>query len=239
MNIVGEITFGNLLTAASVLISGTALAYSWRNDRHLRQLEYADRIRRAAGTTASVFDRWQALVQQFFDSVQPLIIEVDDLCEAGQATAAARHALVRGIYEQRAAAGRRISEERIETAYIDLYGYDPRVHALFLATVSRLREIDERGFAQLVAMAKGNLDQPAPEAAAAAARCGRVSLCEQCQAVHRERQAEADAVVTAFHAQMLRLIRASDRQILGRQVNLPDPETMMSARDHALGRQHA
>lgn len=43
MNTDGEITFGNLLTAASVLVSAAALAYGWRNDR-----------RRDAGSGANV-----------------------------------------------------------------------------------------------------------------------------------------------------------------------------------------
>ena len=217
MNLTGEITVGNLLTAASVLISAAALAYSWRNDRQLRRLEYADRIRYAAGLTASVFDRWQTLVQQFFDGVQPLIVEIDELEAQGQDAAAARRALVRGMYEHRAAVRRDVREERIESAYVDLYGYDPNVHALFLATVARLLQIDDRAFDQLLHLAKGSqaaAPAPPPEPDQLA------SLGARCRALYLAHHSDSRAVIEAFHSQMLRLIQATDHQIISHRIGL-------------------
>ncbi len=226
MNLTGEITVGNLLTAASVLISAAALAYSWRNDRQLRRLEYADRIRYAAGLTASVFDRWQTLVQQFFDGVQPLIVEIDELAAQGQDTAAARRALVRGLYEHRAAVRRDVREERIESAYVDLYGYDPNVHALFLATVAQLHRIDDRAFDQLLHLAKGSQSAaPATEPESDQ----RATLGVQCRTLYLAHHTDSLAVIKAFHSQMLRLIQATDHQIISHRIGLASANEIFSS----------
>src|SRR5262245_33767280 len=149
MNISGQIDIGTLLTVASVLISAAALAYGWRKDRELRRKEYADRIRRAAGVITAKLDRWQALVLRYFDDVQPFLLEVERAAAAGEDTAAARYALLRGLYEQRAVAAQRVAEEQIESAHIDLYGYDSRIHRLFLDAMNQLQEVNEQAFTRI------------------------------------------------------------------------------------------
>ena len=142
----GELSIGSLLTAVLVLISAAALAYGWRQDRQLRRREYADRIRGAAGRIAALLERWPILARQFFDDLQPLVIEVGRMAACREDRAAPRHTLRKGLYEHRAAVARRIAEERLEAAYVDLYGYAPRIHELFLGAVERLKTIDAKAF---------------------------------------------------------------------------------------------
>jgi hypothetical protein len=181
MTITGEITIGNLLTAVSVLISAAALAYGWRKDRQLRRTEHADRIRRAAGVVAAKLERWQSVVLQVFDEVQPLLLDLERATDLQENVASVRYGLLRGLYELRAAASQRIFAEQLETAYIDLYGYDPRIHDLFLTAVRQLQELDERAFGQLCALAGQEVVAPPTAQAGSLREAIGDDLRRQCQ----------------------------------------------------------
>jgi hypothetical protein len=220
MSVTGEISVGNLLTVASVLISATALGYGWRKDRQLRRTEYADRIRHGAGVIAAKLERWQSLTRHFFDAVQPLLLDLEQASRQGQDLTLPRHALVRGLYEQRAAVGERIAAEQIEIAYIDLYAYDPRVHGLFLEAVRHLRAIGEASFAQMQALAATPLP-PAESAPTSPLVASRPDLLRRQAAEIAQAYAQAsDPVIACFRAEMLKVIAAGDDQILARSLPL-------------------
>jgi hypothetical protein len=223
MNITGEITIGSLLTAASVLISATALAYGWRKDRQLRRTMYADGIRRAAGLIAAKLERWQSLGLQFFDDVQPLLLDVERAAAHGQETMPLRYALLRGLYEHRAVVVQRIAAEQLETAYIDLYGYDPRIHELFLGAVRRMQVIGDQIFDQMRELAWRDI--PASTAAPGESSAGTIDggLRRLGAEIARAYKDATDPVIAAFRAEMLKLIVASDEQILARTVPLSTP----------------
>lgn len=217
MSFVGEITIGNIVTALSVLLSAAALAYGWRKDREFQRRQYADHVRRAAGVIAAKLERWPAIALQFIDAVQPLALEVDRLVALGEPDERARHDLLRGLYEQRAIVNQRINSEEIESAYVDLYGYDPRIHELFDGAVGRLRAIDARSFARVHDLARG--DAAAGVVAGAPGQTLQSSFME----LAREYERDTNAVVEAFRAEMIELILASDEAILRRAVPFSPP----------------
>lgn len=217
MSFVGEVTIGNVLTVLSVLVSAAALAYGWRKDRELQRREYADRVRRAAAVVTAKLGRWPTIALQFVDAVQPLALEVDRLVTLGEPDERARLDLLRAIYEQRAVVNRRLNDEDIESAYVELYGYDPQVHELFRVAVARLKLIDTRAFARIHALARGDADVRAGQGE------GKQTLQEQLASLAQEYERDTDKVVDAFRSEMLTLIWASDAQILQRTVPLSAP----------------
>ena len=217
MRLDGEITIGNIMTILSVLISATALAYGWSKDRQLRRAEYADRIRRGASMVAAKLERWPVLVGQFFDEVQPLFLDADDPRVNEQAAEDVRRALDRGLFEKRAAATQRIANEQIESAWVDLYGYDPRIHHLFLSAIDRIKALDERAFGQLRDLARRS-GTPASDAAN-----GHDGLRADVAAPALAYERETSAVIDDFRHEVLKLITASDDQILKRRVSLAVP----------------
>jgi hypothetical protein len=212
-----EITIGNILTILSVLISAAALAYNWRKDRQLRRTEYADRIRHGASEVAAKLERWPLLVGQFFDDVQPLVHDVDRLHGDEQARREARMTLDRGLFERRALASARIAEERIESAWVDLYGYDPRIYELFLGAVSRIKAIDERYFAQLRDLVRTDATTDSLQA----------RVADLAQAYERE----TAPIIAAFRREVLKLVQADDAAILARAVPLSDASPPSAGRD--------
>jgi hypothetical protein len=220
MSISGEITVGTLLTIASVLISALALTYGWRNDRRLRRKEYADRIRRAASVITAKLDRWQALVSRFFDDIQPLLLEVERTAAAGEDTAGARYALLRGLYEQRAVTAQRVAEEQIESAHIDLYGYDPRIHELFMGAINQLQEVNERAFGQLKDLVWREIAALPPAESSRHTVLQEDALRRESAEIASAYKRDSDPILDAFRNEVLKLIEADDNHILARDVPL-------------------
>lgn len=219
----GEMSIGNLLTVFSVLVSLAALTYGWRKDHELRRMEYANRVRRASGNVMAKLERWPALTLQFFDDVQALLVEVEHLSGQDGAEDEARHVLHRGLYEQRSETSQRIAAEDIETAYVDLYGYDPRIQALYTRTLRRIKALDKRAFVQMRLIARNPLMQPEDAVAAAAWR----PLAEQVEEVAGNYGRDTDIVLAAFRAELLKIIEANDRDILHRSFQLSAAEDVL------------
>jgi hypothetical protein len=217
MRLNGEITIGNIMTILSVLISATALAYGWSKDRQLRRAEYADRIRHGASMVAAKLERWPVLLGQFFDEVQPLFLDVDYLQGDDTALGDARRSLDRGLFEKRALATQRIVNEQIESAWVDLYGYDPRIHHLFLIAINRIKVLDERAFAKLRELARRSGTPPTDAAN------GHDALRAEVAALALAYERESSVVIDDFRQEVLKLITADDEQILKRTVSLSDP----------------
>jgi hypothetical protein len=225
MVISGEITVGTLITVASVLISALALAYGWRNDRQLRRKEYADRIRRAASVITAKLDRWQSLVLRFFDDIQPLLLEVERAAAAGEDTTAARYALLRGLYEQRAVTAQRVAQEEIESAHVDLYGYDSRIHQLFSGAIDQLQEVNERAFDQMKDLVQREIAALPPAATTTHAVLQEDALRRESAEIADAYKRDSDPILNAFRNEVLKLIEADDDHILARDVPLTSRES--------------
>src|SRR6267142_6288301 len=77
-----------IFTGTSIVVSISALLYSWRKDRVLRKKEYADRVRHAASFVIAKLEQWRVLSLSFFDEIQPLIVDADaKLLKEGNVTA--------------------------------------------------------------------------------------------------------------------------------------------------------
>jgi hypothetical protein len=152
--------------------------------------------------------------------VQPLLLDVERAAAQQQEMTPARFALLRGLYEQRAVAGQRIAAEQLGTAYIDLYGYDPRIHELYLSAVSQMQQIDEQAFGQVCALAwreiTSSADTPHPPPAEGLPDVLRRACAEIATAHERA----SDPVIAAFRAEMVKLIVADDQHLLTRTVPL-------------------
>ncbi len=143
-----EITVGNMITILSIFISLAALLVSWNKDRSLKRREYADRIRRTASMVTAKLERRFEISLGFFDEIQPLLAKVDIEFPKDHNIIKIRDDHWHGLVEIRAKTLQRILDEQIEIAYVDLFGYDPKIHALYLEAVNRLKLIDQNIYKQ-------------------------------------------------------------------------------------------
>jgi len=226
-----SLNIGSLLTAGSVLLSAAALGYGWHKDRQLRRQQYADAIRATAAHTASALQRWQILARQTMFDVQPAALEAARLAAAGDRDTA-RHHLRTAVHEQRARSTQRIADERLEDAYTDLYGYDPRIQQLFVGAVARLAEVDRQSYR----LAREELDallRDAPDGLSAAELGDR--LCGRCDAYATAYADATNGTVDGFRAEVLKLVLSPDERIIARQVPLAAPDDVLPDPVYAVG----
>jgi hypothetical protein len=214
------ISIGSLLAGLSVLVSVAALAYGWRKDRQFRRREYADHIRTAAGRIAVALERWQLIARQFCDDLLPTLEDAARLATEGRDPAAAARLLRAAMLTRRAEITRRIVDERLEAAYVDLYGYDPRIHVLFTAAIQRMQAIDRDAFTSIETLLIADLQGAATTDGDAIA----AELRTRCADLAAAYTAATGAVIEGFRAEMLALITASDDRIIARAVDFRSVE---------------
>jgi len=69
-----EISFGDLLTPISILISLVAVLLTWQNERASRMKQYADSIRQSCSAVSAKLERWRTLADRYFDDIQATLI---------------------------------------------------------------------------------------------------------------------------------------------------------------------
>lgn len=214
----------DILTAVSVLVSACALLYAWRKNSLLRRREHADRFRRAAGSIVARLERYRALALGFFHEMQPLLTEADSVLVKEQDPVVARDFLWRGLVALRAELSRRELSEEIELAYVDLFGYDTRIHALFTEVLMRLQLTNLENYNDLLeATQHSTLTLPKPAEGWQSAALGNV-LRQVCSELSREVSVALWQITAAFEKEMTLLATASDVEIVQRRVTVGTPE---------------
>lgn len=212
------VKLGDLLTSLSVTIASLALMMTWLKDRRIRQKEYADRIRRAAADTVVALQRWKELAIRLYDDIQPLLTDSDMQLVQIQDYIKVRDSLWRGLVAARAEASRRILAEKIETAYIGLYGYHPEVQAAYDTVVSRLSAADSSAYHELL---KGTqLDVVSFDKAAGPYKSAQLgnALRLTARRIELELRRMLDSAIEPFRLQMLRLIELPDADLVTKKV---------------------
>jgi hypothetical protein len=211
----GEIKSGDILTSVSLLIATLTLMTAWIKERRLRRREYADKIRAAAARTAVAVARRLELAVAFYSEIQPLLTDTDTTLYETQNITKARDVLWRGLVELRAKSILRILDERIEEAYVGLYGYDTRIQTTYQQAMLLLGELDETAYLrvrrdtqEMVFTVGNNSEQPYTSAI-----LGN-PLREVSTNVRVHLESEAGMVVRRFQDQMVKLVNASDVAII-------------------------
>jgi hypothetical protein len=144
------VKLGDFLTSGSLAIATITLLTTWAKDRRLRRKEYSDRVRKAAADTAVALERWRQLALHMFDDLQALVVDVDiELVKEGDLIKV-RDSFWRGLHTADSDSTKRILNEKIETAYVGLYGYHPEVQSFYDDTVRMMNEAKSRVFRKLV-----------------------------------------------------------------------------------------
>jgi hypothetical protein len=211
-----------VITASSVVIAATGLLFTMRQANLLRRREYADRIRKSASETSAALDRWKTLCLRMYDDIQPLLTDVDmELVETGDLVIARDH-LWRGLVEARAKATERITAEKIETAYVSLYGYDARIHPLFAAVTGSIRDIDADTYANLLKETQDDVLRMKPESNTfKSASLGNV-LRQTCAELKSSLSHGLDVEIEPYSAWLLSIIEATDIEIANKRITFPE-----------------
>lgn len=222
-----EISVGDILTTISILLSLLVLISSWNKDQKLKQKDYADKIRHSASVVVAKIERWKGLSLQFFEEIQPIIVDADMNWVSKKDILNVRDIFWRELVATRTKIFQKITDEEIEIAYTNLYGYDTKIQGLFDDVVRRLRaaenytnqktlyqtQIDiisayERKSVKLQSSALGN------------------KLRDTCYEMKKERQEMMTQVIKPFVDQLIKLIQENDRNILNKHLHVEDTQNV-------------
>jgi hypothetical protein len=138
-----KITFGDLLTFGSILLSALALAWTWHQDIATRERDQATEVRKAAAATLAKLERLGQLTDLLFADLQPTIVETTDLLAEKHNADSARDYFWKTVSAAGLAHRKRVMDEQIESAYVTLYGYVTQARPMFQTAVKDLRSAEE------------------------------------------------------------------------------------------------
>ncbi|HPS91592.1 MAG TPA: hypothetical protein PKV33_05510 [Methanothrix sp.] len=136
------ISFGDLFTPITIIISLATISYGWFRDQQQRKKEYADRIRSAAGTILAIIARRNSLNERFFENIQPIILDSISLIIKNGDNEQSREYIWKEIVKEGMNTTQRRLEEPLEEAFKDLYGYDSQLQKAFADSIHEMTRIE-------------------------------------------------------------------------------------------------
>jgi hypothetical protein len=136
----GEIKVSDLITTLAILISLISLLLALRKDRELREKEQADRVRSAAAKTLAKLERWKEISLLMFDQMDIIFVDVSKLWVENKTGELLRDILWERLDAVKVKALEAIIKEEIETAYQDLFSFDPSVRIYFETVLNLLKD---------------------------------------------------------------------------------------------------
>lgn len=218
-----DVKLSDLLTTISVLLAIATFLTAWVKDRRLRTRQYADRIRGAAANALAAVERWKELSLRLFDDLQPVISDADVALTTSGDVIKTRDSFWRAVVAAQALVRRSALEEKLSLAYVDLYAYEPGVHARYVRTTNAIRQAidvaDQRILQETQADIVSMEGQAKPFRSAALGN----RLRETVSRVSKDLTAEFERVTASFDASMLSLVSASDEAIMRKRAHEPVP----------------
>lgn len=216
MVVKAEISVGDILTIISIVVSVIALLISWHTNQELKRKEFADKIRHGASTVVVKLQRWRELMLRFFEDIQPLITEADMELVRNQKIIDIRDIFWQKLSDIRTKLSQRIVDEQVETAYIDLYGFDPRIQILFSEVINRLKVVDKSIYSQTLNSTQSDILSLRPPFYSS--QLGN-ELRNTCHLIAEDCRLLMDEAIEPFCKEMIRLIEQNDIQIVKRRFN--------------------
>jgi hypothetical protein len=120
----------------------------------------------------------------------------------------------------RAESASRIVNERIESAYLGLYGYEPRVQALYESATASLKLVDNWCYSRLLNSTQKNvLDLKGSSAPLASSQLGN-TLRSTVAIIASAMNENTERIVAMFRSEMMRLMTAADSDIFKKRVRV-------------------
>lgn len=226
MDILSSITTENLKILGiyiPILASFIFFIYNAYKDRSLKNKEYADKIRKSAGTIIAKLTRWKTLSLRFFEDIAPLLTLTDFNLKQEADFNKARYDLWIGLEETKAISAQRIADEQIEIAYIDLFGYDPVVEDIFQRAINELKEIDRDIYIDSRILTQEDIvkieDKYNLQKEIILGELG-YNLRETCGRLGDRSEIRMYRIINPVKHELLKLINATDKEIVEKKIKL-------------------
>lgn len=219
MNLHFDISLGEILTIASVLIASFSLLFAIQKYRQMRRKAFAEKIRNAAGMTLAKLERRKELLQGFFINVQPLYVDADMELVKSNDPLAVRDMVWGALSKEYGQLRARILDEEIEMAYVELQGFSPNVQALYQDAMKGFAEVEAFVWEQLRVKTQREIVNLRGLPGHKPAFLGNL-LREVTAKVAAQSQSEVDFIVQRARVEMGKLTQGSDKALYARTIRV-------------------
>jgi hypothetical protein len=145
-----KISVGDLLTSISIVVAALGLFWQLAKDHDLARQKQANEIRSAAAKTLAAIERWRDVSLLIFEQGQPLFVETSERVKTANDIQAARDYLYKSLRSAHLRVQEKLSDERIETAYVELFKFHPSMRGYFSKVVFDLQNAEQQMFIGLL-----------------------------------------------------------------------------------------
>jgi hypothetical protein len=220
-----------LVPLIAVFISILGFLAALRKDRKLRLKEYADRVRKSAALVVARADRWKHLSLSLFQDIQVAITDTDIILVKEGDVRKADDFLWRELFIAQRAIARKITDEQIEIAYADLFGYDTSIHDLFGNLVQRLAKADRKMFVALLKRTQNDIVSSYREDRAYVSTVLGNRLRTTAKEISLQCARLLEAALAEFRSEMIKIVASTDEEIARKKIVIRPPSEVFSEFD--------
>lgn len=213
-----EVKPGDLLTSMSIFLAAVTWATTWWRSRKLQRREYADRVRAAAAKAAVAVARYREVCLWMYELMQKAISDADIQFVSTGDPLKTRDILWQTLVQMRADVQLMLLNEKLEEAYVALYGYDTTVRQQYQHAIDTLHKLDVTGYGAILSAFQyviKEVSESKPAAELVSADLGNPLRAARGQ-VQVSTAVAMQRVVDEFQRLMASIIDSGDRQILAR-----------------------
>jgi hypothetical protein len=163
-----------------------------------------------------------------FQDIQVAITDTDIILVKERDVRQADDFLWRELFITQRAIARKLTDEQIEIAYADLFGYDTKIHELFGALVQRLAKVDRKMFTALLKRSQDDILSSYREDGnyVSTVLGNRLRMTAKETRVQCARLMEA--ALAEFRKEMVKIVIATDEEIARKNVAIRDPSEVFA-----------
>jgi len=207
---------GDLLTIITILITLYSLRNTLNKDRMLREKDQADKVRDGAARMIAKLDRWRELSLAMFPDMDIAFVETSEEMRRMFDSQNARDSLWKKLNAIKSSIFEKVLAEDIETAYADLYGYDPHVREFYEKVLFRLKEEETVMFKKgILCRTQNEILYNHKDIDSFRTNDMRNGLMRHAEDVHSKYKLRLHEIIKPVEALLLELISKSDQELLG------------------------
>ncbi|MEP0985068.1 hypothetical protein [Ekhidna sp.] len=143
MKIKKEISFGEILTAVSIIITAVTLSIGWKKERQIQISKEANRIRNVSVEAYSKVEEWKDLNLLFFDQADELIMNVSIQYSEDRDVVLARDRYWRGLIQLRNALEEKTIDQELRSYHLVMLNNGLDQDSVFIGSVAYIDKLLE------------------------------------------------------------------------------------------------
>jgi hypothetical protein len=227
LNFERNVSVGDILTSVSILLAAFGLLWQLSKDHDLDSQKQANEIRSAAARTLASIERWRFISALIFEEIQPIFVETSEKVKTEGDVQLARDYLYKTLRTEYAKVQNKLSDEKSETAYVELFKFHPSMRTFFSSMFCALQEDQKKMFDELLSNTEIVVLDANPNTVRNNSAILGNALRGNAVKIKKEYLSKTNAVIQPMQNFLAEIILRRDAELLDRR-NLvaPQPQTV-------------